>query len=125
VGRGGNASDLIESNVDVDDGDEKKNDNTRLVVRRRQGPEPLKSFFPTRSLYRTISRHEIRAPGQGGVLYAMAAIQFRFLLTMTKPVIPLLMLVLTGTVFSGIITSMITGHVRFSFFLSSFSLYDS
>ena len=101
------ASDLID---DKDDDDTEM--KTRLVVRRRLGVEPLKSFFPTRSLYRTIARHEIRAPGEGGVLYAMAAIQFRFLITMTKPVIPLLMLVITGTVWSGIMTSMVTGHVR-------------
>ena len=102
------ASDLIDDNED-------ENTKTRLVVRRRVGVEPLKSFFPTRSLYRTIARHEIRAPGQGGVLYAMAAIQFRFLLTMTKPVIPLLMLVITGTVWSGSMTSMVTGHVLRSY----------
>ena len=100
------ASDLIDNDNETE---------TRLVVRRRVGVEPLKSFFPTRSLYRTIARHEIRAPGQGGVLYAMAAIQFRFLLTMTKPVIPLLMLVITGTVWSGIMTSMVTGHVLRSY----------
>jgi hypothetical protein len=42
---------------------------------------------------------------------AAGEIQFDYLLTLTKPILPLLMLLTTGQVYNGLVASMATGYV--------------
>lgn len=77
----------------------------------------LNSLIPTRSLWQLVGQkkpaalQKLIALKQAGAKRAMQAVQIRFLLTTTKPIIPLLMLVATGTAMNGIISSLIISQL--------------
>jgi len=73
----------------------------------------LNSLIPTRSLWQLVGQKKSAALKtlislkSAGTTFAVQAVQVRLLLTTTKPIIPLLMLVITGTVMNGIFSSLI------------------
>jgi hypothetical protein len=77
--------------------------NTQIII----APFPGKEGTPG-GLHHVIGRRTVQQGKMRNV--AASLVKFEFLLTLTKPVVPLAMLVATGTVYNGLIPSMIIGH---------------
>ena len=108
VADGGNQQ-PFSADADADADDAERNRETLEEQIESGVPTGQIQFLSAQSLRRNIARIPLK-PNMMRTA-AAGAIQFSYLLTLTKPVIPLVCLVATGQVFSGLFSSLFMSHV--------------